>query len=156
MLKIIIVLLAIGLIAVLIQNQMIIGKMNELQNEIQSKEKGNAAEEKKTEFTLDKNVFGDKNISGDKNASFNPFQPVTDRLLLHEEMKGYNGKTATILLLDETNLPPLQEKYPNIYSDAKFGDYVFVYSDLLVVYDFKNDKILKIFNLLNVNITPTA
>ena len=147
--KIIIVLLAVGLIAVLIQNQMIIGKITELNLKGNGETAGN--EETKETNTGEKET--EKETPSGEEIQTNPFQEVIDKLLLHPEIENYNGRMAIITPLNEENLPELKEKYPNIYSDSKAGDYVFEYSDLLVVYDYKNDSIVKIFNIQNINIS---
>jgi len=97
----------------------------------------------------DKNTYEvDLNI----NNIASQFQPVIDKLLLHEEMKNYNGRQATITILTESQLDSLKAKYPVIYSDANAGQYLFLYSDLLVIYDFEEDKIIKYFVVQDITI----
>ncbi|MEW6295821.1 MAG: hypothetical protein AB1467_06050 [Candidatus Diapherotrites archaeon] len=114
------------------------------QNYFIPKSAGNQAKEKedKNKYSVDLNI---NNIAGQ-------FQPVIDKLLLHEEMKNYNGKQATIQELTEKDLNMLKTKYPVIYGDAKAGQYLFLYSDLLVIYDFEKDKIVKSFVVQDINI----
>jgi len=137
--KVIIGLLAIGLIVVLVQNYLILNSVKEFEQ--------NQTKEDSLKNSNDLNV--------QETAQINPFQPVIDKLLLHEEMQAYNGQNATVIKLDENTLAALKEKYPVIYEGTKAGDYLFFYSNLLVVYDFEEDKILKTFNLQSVEVNPT-
>lgn len=83
-------------------------------------------------------------------ATFVPQTAPSDflqKLTAHPELKNYESETPRLSIITADALPQLLQQFPNIYKNAKAGEYVVRYSDRLVIYDYENDTIVDIFTL---------
>ncbi len=91
------------------------------------------------------------NYEGDKIISFVKPQTLpkdfSKKLLAHKIMSNYINKTGTVTLLTRDILASLKKTNSDIYKDVPVGDYAVKYNDRLVIYDYKNDSIVKYFNI---------
>ncbi len=71
------------------------------------------------------------------------------KLNVHPELKGAEQESPTGGILDETSLQALKQQLPDVYADAKVGDYLLRYTDRLVIYDYNRDVIVNAVPLEN-------
>lgn len=69
------------------------------------------------------------------------------KLLAHQELSGVEQENPQGGLLDSVSLQSLQTSLPDVYKDAKVGDYLLRYSDRLIIYDYNSDKIVNAVQL---------
>ena len=70
-------------------------------------------------------------------------QDFFEKLLAHPELKNYKGQQPTGAgAIDEKILAQLKEQQPDIFRNAKAGDYVVTYQDRVFVFDYEKDKIV--------------
>ena len=69
------------------------------------------------------------------------------KLNRHAEMKGLEGQQPIGGQLDDASLSTLKQQFPDIYSNAKVGDFLLRYQTKLIVYDYNNDRIVNAVNL---------
>ena len=74
------------------------------------------------------------------------------KLYAHPELKGVEKEQPTGGQIDEATLSTLQQQFPDVYKDAKVGDFLLRYSDRLVIYDYQADKVV---NAVALSTTPT-
>ncbi|MBI2541341.1 hypothetical protein HYV80_01350 [Candidatus Woesearchaeota archaeon] len=64
------------------------------------------------------------------------------RLNNHPEMKGLESEQPVGGQLDADSLSTLKQQFPDVYADAKVGDFLLRYQTKLVIYDYNADKIV--------------
>lgn len=69
------------------------------------------------------------------------------KLNKHNELKGLEKEKPIGGALDETSLNTLKQQFPDVYKDAKIGDYLLRYKTKLIIYDYKDDKIVNTVDL---------
>lgn len=69
------------------------------------------------------------------------------KLNKHPELKGLQYEQPVGGQLDETSLSTLKQQFPDVYKDAKTGDFLFRYKTKLVIYDYDADKITNAVDL---------
>ena len=69
------------------------------------------------------------------------------KLNLHPELMGLENEQPLGGQIDELSLETLKQQFPDVYADAKVGDYLLRYSTRLVIYDYNNDEIVNALNL---------
>ena len=83
-------------------------------------------------------------------ATFKPQTAPADfltKLTAHTELSSYAGETPRVSIITQDALPQLKQQFPNLYSNAKAGDYVVRYTGKLVIYNYESNKIVDIFDL---------
>lgn len=65
-----------------------------------------------------------------------------EKLLAHPELNGADQTTVQGGAIDQASLQQLQQNFPDIYANAKVGDFLLRYSDRLIVYDYNQDRIV--------------
>lgn len=78
-----------------------------------------------------------------QSPSYSPEEKILDRFNLSR-----NDTQITLL----TNLSALKQKYPVVYGEANEGDYEIRTTDKLIIYDYTNDKVIKVFDLSHITI----
>jgi hypothetical protein len=89
-------------------------------------------------------IIIEKTISKDEEEN------LFERLNSFSQLKGKEPLEITKLTQEEIDIK--SQQYPVIYSDAKEGDYLIKYENLLVLYDYQNNEIKKEFNLQSITI----
>ena len=74
-------------------------------------------------------------------------QDFSAKLLTHPELQGVENINPAGGIIDQASLDTLQQQLPDIYKDAKVGDYLLRYPDRLIIYDYQNDNIVAAFAL---------
>ena len=69
------------------------------------------------------------------------------KLNAHAELQGLEGQQPIGGQLDAQSLATLQQQFPDVYANAKVGDFLLRYSTKLVIYDYNNDAIVNAVNL---------
>ena len=69
------------------------------------------------------------------------------RLNRHPELKGLEKEQPVGGQLDANSLATLKQQFPEVYKDAKVGDFLLRYSKKLIIYDYNADKIVNAVNL---------
>lgn len=69
------------------------------------------------------------------------------RLNAHAELAGLENEQPIGGQLDQASLDTLRLQFPNVYADAKVGDFLLRYSTRLVIYDYNNDVIVNAVDL---------
>jgi len=69
------------------------------------------------------------------------------KLNKHAEMQGLQSQQPVGGQLDEASLNTLKQQFPDVYANAKAGDFLLRYTTKLVIYDYNADKIVKVVNL---------
>jgi hypothetical protein len=69
------------------------------------------------------------------------------KLNAHPELSGLENEQPVGGQLDANSLSTLQQQFPNVYADAKVGDFLLRYSTRLIIYDYNNDAIVNAVNL---------
>lgn len=70
------------------------------------------------------------------------------KLNAHPELKGLESEQPVGGQLDANSLSTLQQQFPNVYANAKVGDFLLRYSTRLIIYDYNNDAIVNAVNLV--------
>ena len=65
-----------------------------------------------------------------------------DKFYAHEEVAGLAGDQPVGGMLDTESLDTLQEQFPEVYKDAKEGDFLLRFPTALVIYDYGNDQLV--------------
>lgn len=135
-----VIILAIALAAVIIQNQMILSEI------------GKASKEENKSDIIKEEVVAEADVGKIEVSE----SEMLEKLKQFPEVKPYENYTAEITLLTEENLTELAEKQPAIYRGIQPGTYRIVFksegSGLLVIYDSNENKILLEFELRNVKL----
>jgi len=69
------------------------------------------------------------------------------KLYVHPEASGLENEQPIGGQLDANSLATLRQQFPNVYADAKVGDFLLRYSTRLIIYDYNNDVIVNAVNL---------
>lgn len=69
------------------------------------------------------------------------------KLNKHAELKGLEKEQPIGGQLDANSLATLRQQFPDVYKDAKVGDFLLRYSAKLVIYDYNADKIVNAVDL---------
>lgn len=70
-----------------------------------------------------------------------------DKLNAHPELAGLETEQPIGGQLDEASLNTLKQQFPEVYANAKVGDYLLRYETRLVIYDYNADAIVNAVNL---------
>ena len=65
-----------------------------------------------------------------------------NKFYAHQEVAGLAGEQPVGGILDVESLNTLQEQFPEVYKDAKEGDFLLRFPTALVIYDYGNDKLV--------------
>ncbi|MBI2652018.1 hypothetical protein HYX00_01015 [Candidatus Woesearchaeota archaeon] len=65
----------------------------------------------------------------------------------HSELQGLQNQQPIGGQLDSASLNTLKQQFPEIYENAKVGDFLLRYQTKLVIYDYNQDKIVNVINL---------
>ncbi|MBI4452784.1 hypothetical protein HY637_05110 [Candidatus Woesearchaeota archaeon] len=74
-------------------------------------------------------------------------QDFSVKLNKHPELKGLKKEQPIGGQLDESSLSTLRQQFPDVYKDAKVGDFLLRYSKKLIIYDYNADRIVNAVNL---------
>lgn len=69
------------------------------------------------------------------------------KLNRHAELKGLQNEQPAGGQLDESSLNTLKQQFPDVYANAKVGDFLLRYKSKLMIYDYNADKIVNVVNL---------
>ena len=69
------------------------------------------------------------------------------KLNKHAELKGLENQKPIGGQLDLNSLSTLKQQFPDVYKDAKVGDFLLRYQTKLIIYDYNADKIVNSVNL---------
>lgn len=64
------------------------------------------------------------------------------KLNSHKELSGTGNQSPTGGVLDQVSLDTLKAQLPDVYKDAKVGDYLLRYTDRLIIYDYRMDNVV--------------
>ncbi len=83
------------------------------------------------------------------NVNLQPQLPsnMLAKLNKHAELSGLEKEQPVGGQLDETSLKSLQQQFHDVYKNAKVGDFLLRYQTKLIIYDYKQDKIVNSVNL---------
>jgi len=70
-----------------------------------------------------------------------------NKLSKHPEVQGLENEQPAGGQLGESSLAQLQQQFPEVYANAKVGDYLLRYSSKLVIYDYNNDAVINAVSL---------
>ncbi|MBS3131805.1 hypothetical protein J4212_05205 [Candidatus Woesearchaeota archaeon] len=71
----------------------------------------------------------------------------TQKLYAHPEAQGLEGQQPVGGQIDAQSLQTLQQQFPQVYANAKVGDFLLRYESRLIVYDYNADRIVNAVNL---------
>ncbi len=69
------------------------------------------------------------------------------KLNAHPELSGLESEQPVGGQLDANSLSTLQQQFPNVYANAKVGDFLLRYSTRLIIYDYNNDAVVNAVDL---------
>ena len=69
------------------------------------------------------------------------------KLNKHVELKGLQNQQPIGGQLDQSSLNTLRQQFPDVYANAKVGDFLLRYQTKLVIYDYNQDRIVNAVNL---------
>jgi hypothetical protein len=69
------------------------------------------------------------------------------KLNKHAEVQGMQNEQPIGGQLDESSLSTLKQQFPDVYANAKAGDFLLRYKAKLVIYDYNSDRIVNAVNL---------
>jgi len=69
------------------------------------------------------------------------------KLNKHPELQGLQNQQPIGGQLDAASLNNLKQQFPDVYANAKVGDYLLRYQTKLIIYDYDNDKIVNAIKL---------
>ena len=69
------------------------------------------------------------------------------KLNKHAELQGLQSEQPIGGQLDAASLSTLQQQFPDVYKNAKVGDFLLRYKTMLIIYDYAADKIVNAVNL---------
>ena len=69
------------------------------------------------------------------------------KLNKHAEAEGLENEQPIGGQLDANSLATLKQQFPDVYANAKTGDFLLRYKTKLVIYDYNNDRIVNAVNL---------
>jgi len=65
----------------------------------------------------------------------------------HNELQGLQNQQPVGGQLDESTLNTLKQQFPDVYANAKVGDFLLRYETRLIIYDYNNDRVINVVNL---------
>ena len=74
-------------------------------------------------------------------------QDFINKLYAHPEVAGLQNEQPQGGQLDAQSLATLKQQFPDVYANAKEGDFLLRYSTRLIIYDYANDRIVNAVNL---------
>ena len=74
-------------------------------------------------------------------------QDFFTKLNKHAELQGLQSEQPIGGQLDAASLKTLQQQFPDVYKDAKVGDFLLRYKTRLIIYDYTSDRIINAVNL---------
>ena len=74
-------------------------------------------------------------------------QDFITKLYAHPEAAGLQNEQPQGGQLDAQSLTTLKQQFPEVYANAKEGDFLLRYSTRLIIYDYANDRIVNAVNL---------
>ena len=69
------------------------------------------------------------------------------KLNSHPELQGLQNQQPIGGQLDAASLATLRRQFPDVYANAKVGDFLLRYQTKLIIYDYNQDKIVNAVNL---------
>ena len=69
------------------------------------------------------------------------------KLYSHPEAQGLQSQQPAGGQLDANSLATLKQQFPDVYANAKPGDFLLRYQTKLIIYDYSADKIVNVVNL---------
>lgn len=69
------------------------------------------------------------------------------KLNAHPELAGLENEQPVWGQLDQASLGTLRQQFPNVYANAKVGDFLLRYATRLIIYDYNNDVIVNAIDL---------
>lgn len=69
------------------------------------------------------------------------------KLNKHAELQGLQSQQPIGGQLDSASLSTLTKQFPDVYANAKAGDFLLRYKSKLIIYDYNQDKIVNAVNL---------
>ena len=69
------------------------------------------------------------------------------KLNKHAELQGLQEQKPIGGQLDASSLNALRQQFPDVYSEAKVGDYLLRYQTKLVIFDYSQNKVIKAVDL---------
>ena len=69
------------------------------------------------------------------------------KLYKHPETAGLQNQQPTGGQIDAASLNTLKQQFPDVYKDAKVGDFLLRYQTKLIIYDYNSDRIVNMVNL---------
>ena len=74
-------------------------------------------------------------------------EDFTPRLNAHPELSGLEDEQPIGGQLDQASLDTLKQQFPQVYANAKVGDFLLRYTTILIIYDYNADLIVNAVNL---------
>ncbi len=74
-------------------------------------------------------------------------QDFIEKLYAHPETAGLQNEQPQGGQLDAQSLATLKQQFPEVYGNAKEGDFLLRYSTRLIIYDYANDRIVNAVDL---------
>ena len=74
-------------------------------------------------------------------------QDFFEKLSKHAEIQGLENEQPIGGQLDASSLATLKQQFPDVYANAKVGDFLLRYQTKLIIYDYNQDKIVNLVNL---------
>lgn len=65
----------------------------------------------------------------------------------HPELQGLQSQQPVGGQIDANSLATLKQQFPDVYANAKAGDFLLRYQTKLIIYDYNADKIVNVVNL---------
>jgi len=69
------------------------------------------------------------------------------KLNTHPELAGLENEQPVGGQIDEGSLNTLKQQFPDVYADAKVGDFLLRYETKLIIYDYNQDSIINSIDL---------
>lgn len=69
------------------------------------------------------------------------------KLNKHAELQGFQNEQPVGGQIDAASLSTLRQQFPDVYANAKVGDFLMRYKTKLIIYDYADDKIVNTVNL---------
>ena len=69
------------------------------------------------------------------------------KLNAHPELQGLENEQPVGGQMDESSLNTLKQQFPDVYANAKVGDFLLRYQTKLIIYDYNQDSIINSVNL---------
>jgi len=90
-------------------------------------------------------VKGTVQLKGTTPAQFEA--EFSSKFYAHPEVKDLEGQESTGGQLDQATLATLQQQFPEVYANAKVGDFLLRYPTKLIIYDYGDDQLVNIVDL---------